>query len=427
MRTKSKRSRKVEKRNNQPVVTARPSSPLAYSLFSFGATTSGTFVNATTAMNCSAWWSGIRLLSDTTALLPCSLFLISDQETKPARAHPVTRLLRRPSTVMTRFTFFQTLMNHVLSHGNAFAEILRNKASLAPAELSLMDPDDIMPGWSKDGARKVYKSRQSGEVWDQADIFHVPGLGYDGLSGYNVVEFAKQAIGLDLAAEQYGAAWFGSGGRPSGHLKYPGKLEPDEADRVRATWKQRHAPGSHELALLQEGLDFVPHDNDPSKAQPIEIRRMQLAVVARFLRVPPHMLYDLDRATFSNIDQMGQEYLTFSLSPWLTLIEEEIVWKLLSEKDQEKYIARFDEAALLRGDTLKRAQRDVLDVNAGIRTVAEVRRDRGDPFIEGTEVLRAPLNYGALAPDGTIINNGTANDNGNGISNQNEVSNGQAA
>jgi phage portal protein BeeE len=206
---------------------------------------------------------------------------------------------------MTRFTFFQTLMNHVLSRGNAFAEILRNNGSLKPAELALMDPDDTMPGWSADGKRKVYKSRRTEQTWDQADIFHIPGLGYDGLSGYNVVDFAKQAIGLDLAAEQYGAAWFGAGGRPSGHLKYPGKLDPDQADNVRTTWKQR----------------------------------------------------------------------------------------------------------------------DVLDVNAGLRTVAEIRRDRGDAFIEGTEQLRVPLNYGALAPDGSVTNNGTGNDNGNGISNQSEANN----
>ena len=399
--------------------TAPISSPILGTMFGgAGTTAAGIAVNPTSALGCSAWWSGIRLLSESTALLPCSLDEIDGNERKPAPGHPVSVLLAKPCGSMTRFTFFQTLMNHVLSRGNAYAEIIPGGNGY-PIALELLDPDDIMPGWVESSVdrqyRKVYQSRSEGEVWDQSQILHVPGLGFDGLAGFPVWEFARHSIALDLAAENYGASWFGSGGRPSGWLKYPGKLSPEAADNVRRTWREKHSAGSHEVALLTEGLEFMPHENDPTKAQAVEIRRFASIVVARFLRVPPHMLYEMSAApTVNGLDQLSREYLMYSLSPWLTLIEEEVQDKLLRAKDRGRYLARFDERPLLRTDGLQRSQIDQLDVNSGFRTLAEIRRDRGLPFIPGTERLRVPLNYGTLREDGTVDNNG----NGNGISNQ---------
>lgn len=406
------------RRSNSPTFAAHPSSPLMGSIFNLGQTVAGVHVNAHTAMQSSAWWSGIRLLSDSVALLPCRLMQDTERESKPAKGHPASRIMTSPSPVMTRFDFYRTAMTHVLSRGNFYAEILLEQGSRRPARLAIMNPDDMQVSWSPSGDEKVYKAISSGAEWRQSQVFHVPGLGFDGLVGYNVVEFARQSLALDLAVEQYGASWFGSGGRPNATLKYTGpQMKPEVAERVRADWKRIHSAGSHEVALLQDGMDVILHDNDPSKSQATETRKFQILVVARFLRIPPHLLYALESGA-PDIAQMGDEFVTYSLSPWLTAFEEEADRKILTEADQASFHHEFDECRFLRGDAIKRGAKNVADVNAGLRTVAEIRKDEGDPYIEGTDQLRVPLNYGRLNADGTVTNNGEGNSNGNGMANQ---------
>ncbi len=409
-------------RSNTPTVSAPISSPaLAQILAPRNPTAAGVYVNPQSALNCSPWWSGIRLISESVALMPAGVEAKTEHGRVEVHDHPAAVLLGKPSPAITRFTFFQTLMNHVLSRGNGYAEIIFQVGTNRPVELCLLDPDDIAVYWRQEGNgyRKTYVSMKSRHSWDQSEIFHIPGLGYDGLAGYPVWEFARQSIALDLAAETYGARWFGDGGRPAGVLKYPGKLTEEEADRIRASWAARHSPGSHTPALLQEGMDFSAFENDPSKAQSVEIRKMQVAVVARFLRIPPHLLYEMDGSpTVSGLDQMSREFLMFTLSPWLTLLEEEAQDKLLLPSEQRKVFVAIDESALLRVDGLSRAQMDQMDLNAGICTRAEIRSRRGLPFIPGTDTLQVPLNYGILRPDGTVDNNGIDNPNGNGISNK---------
>lgn len=367
----------------------------------------GVTVTPTSALQCSAWHRGITLLANTTAMLP--LTVRKRQGSRELMdAHPLARLLRRPDPAMPRFTWYQTLMGHVLTHGNAYAEIRWNQAGTAVAALSLMDPQDTYPEW--DGDKKVYRSRcDPAKRWTASQIFHVPGFGFDGLAGIPALEAARRAISLDLGAEEYGANWFGAGGRPSGVLKHPGEMTPEAAERLKKDWATVHSPGSHVPALLQEGMDFAPFENDPSKAQAIETRRWQVLVVARFLGVPPHMLYAAEGTPFSTVSQMSREFLTFSMSPWLTIIEEEADGKLFTDADRQLYEMAFDESYLLRCDAQTQSQIDNADLNGGIRTVAEVRRDRGLPELPGTNKLRVPLNYGTLNDDGTITNNGLGN------------------
>lgn len=395
-------------RGGVDIAGIHPSNPAIVSLFGGQSyTAAGVPVTDATALMCSAWWSGIRLLSDSAAMLEMELKGV-------ASPHPVAKLLAKPCRSMTRFTFIQTLMHHALARGNGFAEILINQGSGRAGELALMDPRDIKPEWSPDGSEKLYRSQRTNRVWHQSQIIHIPGLGFDGLTGYSVQEYAKQAIGLDLGAEKYGASWYGSGGRPSGTLEHPGELSPEAAQRAKTDWYDIHQPGSHRIALLQEGLKFNAFENDPSKSQALETRKFQISVVARFLRVPPHMLYDAGAGVFATIEAMGREFLTYSLGPWLTLIEEEAGDKLLTdaERDAGAYV-HFREDNLVRTDGLQRSQKREIDINCGVMTLKEARDEEGLPFIAGTDQIRVPLNYGTLQADGSISNNAAGQPLGN--------------
>lgn len=339
-------------------------------------------------------------------MMRANLFQVSPRER--VKSHQAARVLARPDAAMTRYTWFQTLMVHVLTHGNAYAEIRKNYAGNGVAAMSLMDPTDTYPEW--DGDKKIYRSRSNpAKKWTSEQIFHVPGFGFDGLAGISAYEAARRAISLDLGAEEYGANWFGAGGRPSGVLQHPGSMEQTSAERVIADWERIHSAGSHRIALLQEDMKFEPFDNDPSKAQAIETRRWQVLVVARFLGIPPHMLYSDIGAPRATIAQNSREFLTFSLAPWITLIEEEAELKLLTEPEREIYEVEFDESGLLRCDVETQSKIDQTDLNAGVISVAEVRQSRGLPAKPGTDKLRVPLNYGTLNDDGTITNNGLGN------------------
>lgn len=394
------------------LTTMRPSDPLAYTLFTANATSAGVSVTERTALTCSAYWSGIRLLSESLAVLPLRQYEEKRREIVEVN-DDITALCEQPCPACTGYTFYQTGMYHLTTKGNVYAEILR-RGDGTPAELWLMDPDDTEPQWAASGREVEYVSRSTGRKWRQDQIVHVPGLGFDGLKGYNLLDVAKQAIGLALGAENYGAQWFGSGGRPSGLLKHPGKLSDEAVEKTKADWNKIHEPGSHRIAMLREGVDFMPFENDPEKSQALATRRMQVAEVARFLRIPPHMLFDLDRSTFSNVEQMSQEFLTYSLGSWLVSWEQALAWKLLTPLQRRTRFLRFDVNELLRGDSLKRAQKNVLEVNAGLVTAAEVRRDENRPYIEGTDKLRVPLNYAAINENGDITNNGEGQSNGNG-------------
>lgn len=374
------------------------SSPAMASLFAVSSNSAGVHVNKTSALNCMAYWSGIRLLSESMGLMPIRLYRAQGKTTPvEVTEHDSLGPVRSPNPTQTPFNFVQTGMAHVLTRGNVYAEIATNGAG-NPAELWLMDPDDIEPQWASDQRHLEYVSKsRRGKTFPQDQVIHVPGLGFDGVRGYDIVTVAQKAIGLAMGAEQYGAGWFGSGGRPMGTLENAKALSEQALERQRADWNRIHAPGSHAIAILQDGTTFKPFDHDPAKAQALEVRKFQIAEIARLLRIPPHMLYDLDRATFSNIEQMSLDFLIYSLAPWMCAWEQELTRKLLSEADRRNGLFfRFDTSALLRGDPHNSASSHSLLVNAGIEAPNEARAVFDLPPMDGAETLRVPLNSAAL-------------------------------
>ena len=335
-----------------------------YSFF-FGGTSSGKPVNETTAMQMTAVYSCVRILSETVAGLPLNVYRYNDSGGKEkAFKHPLYRLLHdEPNPEMTSFAFRETLMSHLLLWGNAYAQIIRNARGEVIALYPLM-PNKMTVDRDQSG-RLFYLYQRGAEdpavigsssrvTLSPSDVLHIPGLGFDGLIGYSPIAMAKNAIGLAIATEEYGAKFFANGAAPSGVLEHPGVIK--DPQRIRDSWNAAHqgSSNSHKIAVLEEGLKYTPIGIAPEQAQFLETRKFQINEIARIFRVPPHMLADLEKSSFSNIEQQSLEFVKYTLDPWVVRWEQSMCRVLFSESEKPTYFIKFNVDGLLRGDYASR-------------------------------------------------------------------------
>lgn len=181
-------------------------------------------------------------------------------------------------------------------------------------------------------------------------MLHIPGLGYDGLVGYSPVAMAKNSLGMAMACEEYGASFFANGAAPGGVLEHPGTLK--DPNRLRESWNAVHQGSNraHRLAVLEEGMVYKQISISPEQAQFLQTRKFQINEIARIFRVPPHMLADLDKSSFSNIEQQSLEFVKYSLDPWIVRWEQSLHRALFSETEKQRFFVRFNVDGLLRGD-----------------------------------------------------------------------------
>ena len=187
-----------------------------------------------------------------------------------------------------------------------------------------------------------------------SDVLHVLGLGYDGLVGYSPIAMAKNAVGLAMAAEEYGAKFFANGAAPSGVLEHPGTIKDPE--RIRQSWQSTFggSSNSNKIAVLEEGLKYTPIAISPEQAQFLETRKFQINEIARIFRVPPHMLADLEKSSFSNIEQQSLEFVKYTLDPWVIRWEQAMNKALLLDSEKRTVFTKFNVDGLLRGDYASR-------------------------------------------------------------------------
>lgn len=269
-----------------------------------------------------------------------------------------------PNTEMTSFVFRETLMTHLLLWGNAYSQIIRNGKGEVVGLYPLM-PDRMTVNRDEKG-RLYYeymvssddaKTLKDGTVrLSPYDVLHIPGLGFDGLVGYSPIAMAKNAIGLAIAAEEYGSKFYANGATPSGILEYPGTVK--EPDKVRESWNAGFGGSSnaHKIAVLEEGMKYTPISISPNEAQFLETRKFQINEIARIFRVPPHMVGDLEKSSFSNIEQQSLEFVKYTLEPWLVRWEQAMQRSLIPQGDKSKYFIKFNVDGLLRGDYQSRMQ-----------------------------------------------------------------------
>lgn len=335
----------------------------SYSFF-MGSAASGKHVNERTSMQMTAVYSCVRILSEAVASLPLNVYRYTDSGGKEkAIDHTLYRLLHdEPNPEMSSFIFRETLMTHLLLWGNAYAQIIRNGKGEVVALYPLM-PDRMTVDRDRNG-RLYYKytksnddapTMENGSVYlDPSDVLHVPGLGFDGLVGYSPIAMAKNAIGLAIAAEEYGSKFYANGAAPSGVLEHPGTLKDPE--RVRNSWNSIFggSSNSHKVAVLEEGMKYTQISISPNEAQFLETRKFQINEIARIFRVPPHMVGDLEKSSFSNIEQQSLEFVKYTLDPWVIRWEQALYRSLLTEEEKKKLFFKFNVEGLLRGDYASR-------------------------------------------------------------------------
>jgi len=332
------------------------------SAFSFflGSSTSGKRVTERSSMQMTAVYSCVRILAEAVAGLPLHLYKYNDSGGKEkAILHPLYFLLHdEPNVEMTSFVFRETLMTHLLLWGNAYAQIIRNGKGEVTALYPLM-PNKMTVDRDKNGNLYYEYYRSSDEaptlkgtsvILRPSDVLHIPGLGFDGLVGYSPIAMAKNAIGMAIACEEYGATFFANGATPGGILEHPGVVK--DPAKVRESWNSAFAgsANANKVAVLEEGMKYTPISISPEQAQFLETRKFQIDEIARIFRVPPHMVGDLEKSSFSNIEQQSLEFVKYTLEPWLIRWEQSLVRALLTKEDKTKYFVKFNVDGLLRGD-----------------------------------------------------------------------------
>ena len=328
--------------------------------FYMGGSSAGKNVNERSAMQMTAVYSCVRILAEAVAGLPLHLYRYKEDGGKErAIDNNLYHLLHdEPNKEMNSFIFRETLMTHLLLWGNAYAQIIRNGKGEVVALYPLM-PNKMQVDRDENGELYYIYTRSSDEAKTMEgvtvyltprDVLHIPGLGFDGLVGYSPIAMAKNAIGLAIAIEEYGAKFFANGAAPSGVLEHPGTIK--DPSRLRENWNSTFdgSANSGKVAVLEEGMKYTPISISPEQAQFLETRKFQIDEIARIFRVPPHMVGDLEKSSFSNIEQQSLEFVKYTLDPWVIRWEQSLSRALLNEDEKRKYFFKFNLEGLLRGD-----------------------------------------------------------------------------
>ena len=364
----------------------------------WGGSSSGVFVNEDSALRTAAVYSCVRVISETIAQLPLNIYEYSGDGRKLAPEHDLYNILHHAvNPEMTSFAFRETMMSHVLLYGNAYAQIIRDNSGRVKALYPLLpNKVDVRRSesgelfytyWRNDDERR--RGEPSGaDVLPKDYVLHFAGLSFDGLVGYSPIAIARNAIGLSLATEEYGAGFFNNSANPSGIIESENKIGNPEL--LRSTWEAlyRGSSKSHRIAILEEGLKFKPVSIAPEEAQFLETRRFQLDEICRIFRVPPHMIANLEKSSFNNIEQQGLEYKTYTIDPWVARLEQSMWLRLLLPSEKGRYFIKFNVDALLRGDHEKRMRGYSIGRQNGWLSANDIRRlEDMDPIPDGDEYL----------------------------------------
>ena len=322
----------------------------------------GKNVSEQSALEYSALFACVRILSETLAYLPLHFYRRLEPRGKERAAnHSLYYLLHdAPNPEMTSFIWRETMQGHLATWGNAYSEIkFGNNGQVE--ELWPLRPDKVQIERRRGKLYYIYELPEKvGKLVPipAYKMLHIPGLGYDGIKGYSPVSLFRQAIGMGLSVEEYGARFFGTGGKPGGVLRHPGKMKEESKKSLRKQWEELHGglTNQHRTAILEEGMEYQQIGIPPEDAQFLATRLFQKREMASIYRIPPHMIADLERASFSNIEHQGIDFVVHTMGPWLRRWEQTLAFKLLLGEEKKRYFAEFLVEGLLRGDTQTRYQ-----------------------------------------------------------------------
>ena len=357
-----------------------------------GLTGKNVIVNPETALTFSAVYAAVRVISETISQLPLNYYIKTDRGREQYTENPLYLLVgSEPNPIQTKYIFFETLINTLLLYGNAYAHIRRNQRGL-PIGLYLIHPDEVKV-ILKDG-NLIYEVKEQGN-YDASDIIHIPDMALDGIIGQSRISAARDNIALGIAAQTYGKNFMESGGKISGVLTHPGQLGPEAMQSLSEQWHRTYHSGyagSFKTAVLEEGMSYKPIQLKPDEAQFLATRQFSILEVARIMRTPPHMLADLSRATFSNIEHQSIEFVTHTINPLIKKIEQEFNKKLIFENEKGVTYFEFNTTALLRGDSKARAEYYAKLFSIGAISPNEIRRKENMNDSEDGNKYYVPMN-----------------------------------
>lgn len=408
-------SKKLNTRTLSVSSLANPSGWL-FSWLGGAKTSSGISVTNYTAMNYTALWACVRVICKPISAMPIHLYKrLAGGGKQRAIRHPTYQLVNsRPNPEIIPLTFKDVLTAHVLTWGNAYAEIEKDRDGY-PAALWPLTPNRVTPERNRvtKEIQYVVNLPDGGQTILRADqVFHIVGPGFDGLRGYSVLTMFRESIGLGLSLQEYAARFFGNGAIPGGVLEHPQALKQSARDNLRDSWDEMHKglDKTQRIAILEEGMKYQQVGISPEDAQMLESRKFSQLEMASIFQIPPHKVGNLDKASFSNIEHQGQEFLTDTLLYWLTLWEQTISWKLLGQEDQAKYFAEFLTANLLRGDLKSRYEAYAIARQWGWYSADDIReKENENPLPDGqgkTYLIPMNMTVAGLAGHSTASNGG---------------------
>jgi len=357
----------------------------------------GEVVTESTALTFSAVYNAISLISGTVGALPLHLYQQEKKSKHLALDEPLYRVMHyRWNPYMTAMTGRETMMAHILTYGNGYAEIVRDLMGRVQ-QLWPIPPDRVKIKM-KEG-KLIYEIRVDGEPIDlsREKVLHVPGLGFDGYQGYSVIAMARKSIGLGMAMETFGSRYFGEGTHPSGVVTHPGQLSNDN---LRNALQEGYAGlgKTHRLLLLEESMKFEPITIKPEDSQFLQSRQFTIPEIARWFNLPPHKLKDLSKSSFNNIEQEQISFVTDSIMPWLIRLEQGYYQQLLIERQQESGLYfKHSVQGLLRGDSVSRADFYSKMFNIGAFSVNDIRELEDMNPIKGGDEHFVPMNMVPLS------------------------------
>lgn len=386
-----------ERRSSPP-----PDDDFWYRSFGLG-TNPSSYIPPDQALSITAVYSCVRILAEDVGSLPLPLYRrLSKGGKERDLKHPLYKLLQiRPNKWMTKMNFWEMMIGHVALRGNAYARILRNK-NQEVIELIPLHPGRMQVGQNSDGSRQYLYTDQNGRhvFYDQSDIFHLQGLSSDGLIGLSPLDIHQRTFEGAITSDDYATQFFKNQAQPGGLLKHPKVLTPIARENIKKSWQEMHGGANRgRVAVLEEGLEWQQVGITQKDAQWLESKKYTKTDIASIFRMPPHMIGDLERATFSNIEQQSLEYVRNTLRPWLVRVEETILRDLISEREQTDIFAEFLVEGLLRGDIQARYNSYAIGLNNGFLNADEVRAyENLNPIPnDAGQTFRVPLN---TAPSG---------------------------
>jgi len=390
--------------------TTLPRDPADFLVEIFQGPRSGTGlrVGENTAMGWTALSAGIRFLAETLASLPVHWYERDGARGKKRLppGHPLVRLFSdEPNPEMTPFEVIELMQTHIVLWGNGYAQIVFDNGG-RPIQLWPLNPDRVQAERDPAG-RLTYRVTLPGTtpgsvtgstILPADEMLHIRGFSRYGLLGERIAQVHREAIGLGLATEQYGVKFYGQGMHAGGFLEHPASLSQEAQERlIKAKEKQvAGLEGAHRLMVLEEGMKWHQATVDPEKAQFLELRKFQVTECARILRLPPHVLYDLERATFTNIEHQGIELVTYTMLPWVVRWEQRLDKHLVSVKMRNSQFAKFNVNALLRGDTKTRYEAYAIAREKGWLSVNDIRELEDMNPVEGGDTYLEPMNMRPL-------------------------------